>query len=142
MASCDGSRLSPILDINRPITTTVNVTVDGQPHRAIAGLFYYLAVTFGEALRAAAGRQTSRASLGALVFRSRRLRVLPGGDEPARRVPNGGTILRPGHADDVTLLRQPVQEVRVSYFKSLRAGDILFIDSTHVAKAGSDVCWL
>ncbi len=45
-------------------------------------------------------------------------------------------------ADDVTLLRRPVQEVPVSYFKSLRAGDILFIDSTHVAKAGSDVCWL
>jgi hypothetical protein len=45
-------------------------------------------------------------------------------------------------SDDVTLLRQPVQEVPVGYFKSLRAGDILFIDSTHVAKAGSDVCWL
>jgi predicted O-methyltransferase YrrM len=45
-------------------------------------------------------------------------------------------------ADDVTLLREPVQEVPVSFFKSLRAGDILFIDSTHVAKAGSDVCWL
>lgn len=45
-------------------------------------------------------------------------------------------------ADDVKLLRQPVQEVPVSYFKSLGVGDILFIDSTHVAKAGSDVCWL
>jgi predicted O-methyltransferase YrrM len=45
-------------------------------------------------------------------------------------------------ADDVTVLREPVQEVPVSYFESLRAGDVLFIDSTHVAKAGSDVCWL
>lgn len=45
-------------------------------------------------------------------------------------------------ADDVTLLSQPVQEVPVSYFKVLGTGDILFIDSTHVAKVGSDVCWL
>jgi predicted O-methyltransferase YrrM len=45
-------------------------------------------------------------------------------------------------ADDVKLLRQPVQEVPISYFRSLHEGDILFIDSTHVVKAGSDVCWL
>lgn len=45
-------------------------------------------------------------------------------------------------ADDVRLLRRPVQDVPVRYFRSLRAGDVLFIDSTHVAKAGSDVCWL
>ncbi|MGH3870097.1 MAG: class I SAM-dependent methyltransferase [Pseudonocardiaceae bacterium] len=44
--------------------------------------------------------------------------------------------------DNVTLLRQPVQEVPVSHFELLRAGDVIFIDSTHVAKAGSDVCWL
>ncbi|MGB8257397.1 MAG: class I SAM-dependent methyltransferase [Pseudonocardiaceae bacterium] len=45
-------------------------------------------------------------------------------------------------ADEVRLLGQPVQEVPITYFKSLRAGDILFIDSTHVAKVGSDVCWI
>jgi predicted O-methyltransferase YrrM len=44
--------------------------------------------------------------------------------------------------DDVTIWCQPVQDVPLSYFNALRSGDILFIDSTHVAKAGSDVCWL
>jgi hypothetical protein len=43
--------------------------------------------------------------------------------------------------DPITLLRQPVQDVPLSLYEELGAGDILFIDSTHVAKAGSDVCW-
>lgn len=37
------------------------------------------------------------------------------------------------------LLRAPVQEVDDRVFAQLEAGDILFIDSTHVCKAGSDV---
>src|SRR5262245_34414493 len=37
--------------------------------------------------------------------------------------------------------RQPVQEVPLSEFEELASGDILFIDSTHVAKVGSDVCY-
>lgn len=41
---------------------------------------FYCAVTLGEALRAATGRRTSRAALGALLFPSRRLRHLPGGE--------------------------------------------------------------
>lgn len=44
--------------------------------------------------------------------------------------------------DPITLLRQPVQDVPLSLYEELGDGDILFIDSTHVAKAGSDVCWL
>lgn len=50
------------------------------------------------------------------------------------------SLVRPG--DSVTLLRQPVQDVPLSLYEELAAGDILFIDSSHVAKAGSDVCWL
>ncbi len=50
------------------------------------------------------------------------------------------SLLREG--DPVTLIDQPVQDVPLSLFATLNAGDILFIDSTHVAKAGSDVCWL
>ena len=50
------------------------------------------------------------------------------------------SLVRPG--DPVTLLRQPVQDVPLSLYEELAAGDILFIDSSHVAKAGSDVCWL
>ncbi len=38
-----------------------------------------------------------------------------------------------------TILDKKIQEVDVSLFETLGAGDILFIDSTHVAKTGSDV---
>ena len=44
--------------------------------------------------------------------------------------------------DPVTLIREPVQDVTLGLFGELGNGDVLFIDSTHVAKAGSDVCWL
>jgi hypothetical protein len=39
----------------------------------------------------------------------------------------------------VEVVEQPVQDVDLSRFEDLDAGDILFIDSTHVAKVGSDV---
>ena len=38
-----------------------------------------------------------------------------------------------------TVHEKPVQDVDDSVFAALEAGDVLFIDSTHVAKAGSDV---
>lgn len=44
--------------------------------------------------------------------------------------------------EDVTLIRQGVQDVPIDLFTSLEPGDLLFIDSTHVVKAGSDVVWL
>jgi hypothetical protein len=47
------------------------------------------------------------------------------------------SLLRPGEA--VRLHDQPVQDVGSAPFDELQAGDILFIDSTHVSKAGSDV---
>lgn len=37
------------------------------------------------------------------------------------------------------LVREPVQNVPLELFAELQAGDVLFVDSTHVAKAGSDV---
>jgi hypothetical protein len=39
-----------------------------------------------------------------------------------------------------TLHESPVQDVALTVFDQLRNGDILFIDSTHVMKTGSDVC--
>jgi hypothetical protein len=39
----------------------------------------------------------------------------------------------------VTLLSQPVQQVDRAVFDRLEAGDVLFIDSSHVTKIGSDV---
>jgi hypothetical protein len=52
------------------------------------------------------------------------------------------TILRPGDAARVTILPTPLQEVPLSRFASLAENDILFVDSTHVAKIGSDVALL
>jgi predicted O-methyltransferase YrrM len=42
----------------------------------------------------------------------------------------------------LTLIRKPVQDVEPTLYEQLGPQDILFIDSTHVAKAGSDVIWL
>lgn len=51
-------------------------------------------------------------------------------------------LLKVGDMARLTLLRSPVQDVDLSVFDQLRADDVLFIDSTHVVKAGSDVSWL
>lgn len=49
-------------------------------------------------------------------------------------------LLKP--SDRVTLLQCPVQDVALETYERLDANDILFIDSSHVVKAGSDVTWL
>jgi predicted O-methyltransferase YrrM len=51
-------------------------------------------------------------------------------------------LMREADHRTVTLLREPVQAVPLTVYEKLTAGDVLFIDSTHVAKAGSDVNWL
>lgn len=43
---------------------------------------------------------------------------------------------------EATVRREPVQEVDLSIFEGLCPGDILFIDSSHVARIGSDVNYL
>jgi Methyltransferase domain len=48
-------------------------------------------------------------------------------------------LLRPGDEEGVTIHRAPVQDVDPAVFAGLRRGDVLFIDSTHVCKPGSDV---
>lgn len=40
------------------------------------------------------------------------------------------------------LIEKPVQEIDIDFFNTLEAGDILFIDSSHVSKLGSDVNFL
>jgi predicted O-methyltransferase YrrM len=47
------------------------------------------------------------------------------------------SLLRP--TDRVDIFESPVQDVSLDRFKALEKNDILFIDSTHVLKAGSDV---
>jgi hypothetical protein len=51
-------------------------------------------------------------------------------------------LLKDADHGRVSLLRQPVQDVGLEPYEQLGPGDVLFIDSTHVAKAGSDVVWL
>lgn len=42
----------------------------------------------------------------------------------------------------IALIKSPVQDVDITFFDSLQENDILFIDSTHVSKVGSDVNFL
>lgn len=40
-----------------------------------------------------------------------------------------------------TIIESRVQDVPLDAFRSLERGDVLFIDSTHVLRTGSDVCY-
>ncbi|HET6972501.1 MAG TPA: class I SAM-dependent methyltransferase [Pyrinomonadaceae bacterium] len=46
-----------------------------------------------------------------------------------------------GVGPSVELIQKRVEEIDVDFFSCLEAGDILFIDSSHVVKFGSDVCY-
>jgi hypothetical protein len=50
-------------------------------------------------------------------------------------------LLRGSDRQTSTIIKKKVQEVDLDVFKVLEANDILFIDSSHVAKVGSDVCF-
>jgi predicted O-methyltransferase YrrM len=49
------------------------------------------------------------------------------------------SVLRPADEARVDILERPVQGMALDTFARLEANDILFIDSTHVLKTGSDV---
>lgn len=49
------------------------------------------------------------------------------------------SLLKNSDAERITLLEKPLQEVASTVFTELEANDILFIDSSHVAKTDSDV---
>ena len=49
--------------------------------------------------------------------------------------------LTPQDAERVTIAEAMVQATDPEFYRSLDANDILFIDSTHVMKTGSDVCF-
>jgi predicted O-methyltransferase YrrM len=46
-----------------------------------------------------------------------------------------------GHRLDLELIQKRVEEIDVDFFSQLEANDILFIDSSHTVKFGSDVCY-
>jgi predicted O-methyltransferase YrrM len=49
------------------------------------------------------------------------------------------SLLREADFRRIDLIERPVQSVPLAVFRQLEANDILFIDSTHVLKTGSDV---
>ena len=49
------------------------------------------------------------------------------------------SILRAGDRDNVKVIAERVQDVDVDLFRQLTPGDLLFIDSSHVLKMGSDL---
>lgn len=49
------------------------------------------------------------------------------------------SLLRPGDLGRLRILECPLQEIATSLFEAMGEGDLLFIDSTHVAKTDSDV---
>jgi predicted O-methyltransferase YrrM len=52
------------------------------------------------------------------------------------------SIMKPGELPFTRFIEKPGQEMPVTFFDQLEARDILFIDSSHVAKIGSDVTYL
>ncbi len=46
-----------------------------------------------------------------------------------------------GVGPHVELIQKRVEEIDINFFSCLSAGDILFIDSSHAVKFGSDVCY-
>ncbi|MGH8589672.1 MAG: class I SAM-dependent methyltransferase [Gammaproteobacteria bacterium] len=52
------------------------------------------------------------------------------------------SILKPGDSERIHIIEEPLQDVPVSLFEGLAANDILFIDSTHVSRVGSDVNYI
>jgi predicted O-methyltransferase YrrM len=49
------------------------------------------------------------------------------------------SLLRPGDETRITIQKSDLQEVDPGVFAGLLPGDILFVDSTHVSKVGSDI---
>jgi len=49
------------------------------------------------------------------------------------------SILRQSDRDRVKVIAERVQEVDINLFRQLTSGDLLFIDSSHVLKMGSDL---
>jgi hypothetical protein len=51
-------------------------------------------------------------------------------------------LLKKDDIKNITLIERKVQDIPIEKFNSLNRGDLLFIDSSHVVKAGSDVQYL
>lgn len=52
------------------------------------------------------------------------------------------SLMKDGDNDDNKLIKKNAQDIDLELFKNLEAGDILFVDSTHIVKTGSDVNYI
>ncbi len=52
------------------------------------------------------------------------------------------SVIKPQEKHDIRLIQERVQDVDTACFTELEAGDILFIDNSHVGKLGSDVLYI
>lgn len=52
------------------------------------------------------------------------------------------SLLKPGDQTNCEIIETPVQRVNIEIFRQLKDGDLLFIDSSHVSKVGSDLNFL
>lgn len=52
------------------------------------------------------------------------------------------SLIKEDDKDRIEIISKKLQEIEVSKFEELTSGDILFIDSTHVSKIGSDVNYI
>jgi hypothetical protein len=52
------------------------------------------------------------------------------------------SLLKPGDLDRISIVTKDLQDVPLATFDALGDGDVLFIDSTHVLRTGSDVVYL
>jgi Methyltransferase domain len=52
------------------------------------------------------------------------------------------SLLSEGDRSNCKIISQPVQDVPLEIFDQLDEGDLLFLDTAHVAKTGSEVNWL
>ncbi len=84
---------------------------------------------------------SSRVILGALALNRQDRAGEPGRLTCVDPYPDEDLLRRP--PDDLAEVRaSPVQDVPLKVFEDLRAQDVLFIDSTHVARVGGDVEYL
>ncbi len=52
------------------------------------------------------------------------------------------SLLKPGDIENIEFIPRRLEDVELSRFRSLSAGDMLFIDSSHISKTGSDVNYI
>ena len=51
------------------------------------------------------------------------------------------SLLKPNDEDTIEIIETGVQDVPIGFFAALESNDLLFIDSTHILKTGSDVVY-